>query len=555
MEYPRDQFSPEERQLLEPHFTNLDLPVFCVVDLPEVVKGALFARYSRYAGTLRRLFLEEFVESGAEAGGGDAAPERGRPPATRRPGLESAPVGGQTAGAQRAERLYERVFIEFGDDSVAQVGGAHLACEWVSNVVTKVLERGRLAAYLEQSTRYIAYDRKLPSGRYRYYWDERLGEPYARAMEKIFSLYSEGLERLRAWAAEQFPRRDEPEPVWRRSIEAKALDAMRGLLPASSLSHVGIYATGQAYEQLLMRLAASPLPEAREVGDMALVELRKVIPSFVKRVAMPDRGGAWIDYLRDLRARASAGAERFGLGDRPREEASSVRLLRVEGSEEDLLAACLYEASDLPEDELRAAIAEMSPEDRTASLLVYAVGERGNRRHKPGRGFEAVRYRFEIVSDYGGFRDLQRHRMLTCQWQRLGCDLGAEVPEEVEEAAYGDRFREGLEISRGEWDRLRAEGLAEESSYAVSLAYRIRYILDLNAREALHLIELRSGREGHPAYRAVALEMLDQIAEVHPTVAHVASFADRETEPRLERLQGELRRHRKLEAAARPERV
>jgi thymidylate synthase ThyX len=524
MDYPIETFSTDEQQQLEPHFTNLDRPVFCVVNLPEVVKGALFARYSRYPGTLRRLFLDEFA---GEGGGVDASAE---------------------IGAERAERLYERVFIEYGDDSVAQVGGAHLACEWASNVLTKILQRGRIAAYLEQSTRYIAYDRKLPSGRYRYYWDEHLGKPYAESMERIFTLYSEGLERLRAWAAEQFPRRDEPETAWKRSIEAKALDAMRGLLPAGSLSHVGIYATGQAYEQLVMRLLASPLPEARAFGDMALAELRKVIPSFVKRVDMPDRGGAWIDYLGNLRERAAAGAERFGLGDRPEEHASSVRLLRADGDEEDLLAACLYEVSDLPEDELRAAVAAMSPEERSSAVHEYAVGERRNRRHKPGRGFEALRYRFEITSDYGAFRDLQRHRMLTCQWQRLGCDLGAELPEEVEEAGFGDGFRKGLEISRGEWERLRGQGLVEEASYAVSLAYRIRFILDLNAREAIHLIELRSGHEGHPAYRAVALEMLDQIAEVHPAVSGVMKFADRETEPRLERLQGELRRHRKLES-------
>jgi len=524
MQYPQESFSADECQRLEPHFTNLDKPVFCIVDLPEVVKGALFARYSRYPGTLRRLFLDEFA---TEGDGGDAS---------------------GAVGAERAERLYERVFIEYGDDSVAQVGGAHLACEWASNVLTKVLQRGRLAAYLEQSTRYIAYDRKLPSGRYRYYWDGRLGASYAQSMERIFTLYSEGLERLRAWAAEQFPRRDEPEAAWKRSIEAKALDAMRGLLPAASLSHVGIFASGQAYEQLVMRLLASPLPEARAFGDMALVELRKVIPSFVKRVDMPDRGGAWVDYLQDLRQRARSGAERFGLGDRAEEDASSVRLLRVDGDEEDLLAACLYEVSDLPEDDLRAAIGAMPAEERASALHDYAVGERRNRRHKPGRGFESLRYRFEITSDYGAFRDLQRHRLLTCQWQQLGCDLGAEVPEEVEDAGFGDSFREGLEASRCEWERLRGEGLVEEASYAVSLAYRIRYLLDLNAREAIHLIELRSGHEGHPAYRAVALEMLDQIAEVHPAVAAIMKFADRETEPRLERLQGELRRHRKLES-------
>jgi thymidylate synthase ThyX len=179
------------------------------------------------------------------------------------------------------------------------------------------------------------------------------------------------------------------------------------------------------------------------------------------------------------------------------------------------------------------------------------VGDRRNRRHKPGRGFEASRYRFEIISDYGAFRDLQRHRLLTCQWQRLGCELGAEVPEEVDHAGFGDGYRDGLERSAAEWERLRGEGLVEEASYAVCLQYRIRYVLDLNAREAMHLIELRSGREGHAAYRAIALEMLDQIAEVHPGVARAMQFADRETGSRLERLQGELRRQRKLQAIQR----
>jgi thymidylate synthase ThyX len=526
MDYPREHFSDEEQRLLESHFTNLDRPVFCVVNLPEVVKGALFARYSRYGGTLRRLFLDEFVE--------------GEQPATNPPAAAAA------GGISRAERLYERVFLEFGDDSVAQLGGAHLACEWVSNVLTKVLQRGRLAAYLEQSTRYIAYDRKLPSGRYRYFWDDRLGPPYAEAMERIFSLYSEGLDSLRAWAAEQFPRGEEPEQVWKRSIEAKALDAMRGLLPAASLSHVGVYASGQAYEQLLMRLLASPLPEAREFGDMALAELRKVIPSFVKRVDMPDRGGDWIEYLRSLRERAAAAAGRFGLGARE-PDGAYVRLIHTEGTDEDLLAACLYEASDVPEDELRALVSELDADERTR-LIAELAGERGNRRHKPGRGWEAVRYRFEISSDYGAFRDLQRHRLLTCQWQTLGCGLGADVPEEVEAAGFGDRYREGLELSRGEYERLCAEGMEEMASYAVSLQYRIRYLLDLNVREAMHLIELRSGREGHPAYRAIALEMLEQIEETHPAVAAAMTYADRETESRLERLQGELRRHRRLQS-------
>ena len=179
-------------------------------------------------------------------------------------------------------------------------------------------------------------------------------------------------------------------------------------------------------------------------------------------------------------------------------------------------------------------------EERTG-LVRDLVAERENRRHRPGRGFETLTYRFEIVSDYGAFRDLQRHRLLTCQWQRLSPDLGADVPHEVEEAGLGAEYARALETSRTEYERLRGEGLADEAPYALCLAYRIRYVLELDAREALHLIELRSGREGHPSYRAVALQMRDAIAAVHPSVAAAMTFVDDSTEPRLERLLSEMR--------------
>lgn len=526
MRYPVEQFTPEERRLLAPHFTNLDRPVFALVNLPETVKGALFARYSRYSGTVRRLYLEEFAAD---------APAAGRP--------FDAEEGA------RAARLYERVFLGYGDDSIAQVGGAHVACEWVSNVLTKLLQRGRLAAYLEQSTRYIPYDQELPGGGYRFYRDERLGEPFAAAMEELFSIYSRSLTAVETWAAERWPRGEEPEGAWRSSIRAKALDLLRGLLPASTLSHVGIYASGQAYEQLIMRLLASPLPEARDYGGMILAELQRVMPSFVARVDRPDRGGEWISYLEARRERTEQWVARLGLDRRGGGEGvPSVELLHVDGSEEDLLAACLFEAAGAPETEILARIDVLDRTER-AELLAAMVGERANRRHRPGRGFEALRYRFEIVSDYGAFRDLQRHRLLTCQWQRLGPDLGAGVPDEVYEAGVGGEFERGLEISRNEYERLRDEGELELAPYALSLAYRIRYVLDLNAREAMHLVELRSGREGHPTYRAVAQAMHDRIAAVHPGVAAAMSHVDNSAEPRLERILSEIRTHRKRAAA------
>jgi thymidylate synthase ThyX len=525
LRYPVESFTPEERQLLAPHFTNLDRPVFALVNLPETVKGALFARYSRYAGTVRRLYLEEFA--------GDL-------------GEGARPFDGDEG--ERAAKLYERVFLGYGDDSIAQVGGAHIACEWTSNILTKLLQRGRLAAYLEQSTRYIPYDQPLPEsvgGGYRYYRDDELGPQFAAAMDELFAIYSKALVQVEGWAAERWPRGEEPEGAWRRSIRAKALDLLRGLLPAATLSHVGIYASGQAYEQLLLRLMASPLPEARDFGSMILTELQQVMPSFVSRVDRPDRGGEWIAFLERRREATEEWVGRLGLDRRGSAgDAPSVELVHVDGNEEDLLASCLFEAAAAPETEIRARIDVLDTSER-AELLAAMIGERANRRHRPGRGFEALRYRFEIVSDYGGFRDLQRHRMLTCQWQRLGPDLGAGIPEEVREAGAGEEYERALELSRAEYERLAEAGLRDAAPYALCLGYRIRYVLDLNAREAMHLIELRSGREGHPTYRAVAQAMHERIASVHPAVAAAMSHTDLSQEPRLERMLSEIRTHRK----------
>ncbi len=352
MEYPVERFTEAERERLRPHFTNLDRPVFALVNLPETVKAALFARYSRYPGTLRRLFLEEFA---------DDLPESGEP--------------GEAGEGKRAAQLYERIFLGYGDDSVAQLGGAHLACEWVSNVLTKVLQRPRLGAYLEQSTRYIAYDGPMPGSDparpgYRYYRDAELGPAYERAMDELFGIYSRALPRVCAWAEHEFPRGDEPPAAHARAIKAKALDLLRGLLPAASLSHMGIFATGQTYEQLILHLLAHPLPEAQAYGRMILEELGAVIPSFLTRVERPERGGQWIGYL-EARERAGARwAARLGLDAADDAAGPSVTLLGHDGEEDDLLAALLFEAAATSERHAREA-------DRRA--------RRGRSRRAPGR--------------------------------------------------------------------------------------------------------------------------------------------------------------------------
>ena len=532
VEYPVESLTDRERALVAPHVTNLDQPVFGIVNLPETAKGALFARYSRYAGTLRRLMLDEFEE--VLGGQGDVW---------------------ESAEGARAAALYERVFVGYGDDSVAQLGGAHVACEWCSNVLTKLLQRPRLAAYLEQSTRYIAYDAPMPGGGYRYFRDPELGPQFERAMNELFRTYSQGLETMTTWVEKAFGTAslDDPPVARERAVRSKALDLLRGLLPAASLSHMGIYATGQTYEQLIMHLMANPLPEARRYGSMLLEAVQAVIPSFVSRVERPDRGGRWIEYLARQEEAGRRWARRMGLdgpeGDPERGRGPSVRLVAWSGEERALLAALMFEATHRPDVDILDAVDSLDDVER-GRLLAELTGQRDNRRHKPGRGLEALRYRFEIVADYGAFRDLQRHRILTVQWQKLTPYLGADVPEEVDRAGLGSAYRRALDVSRAEWERLQGSGREQLAPYALCLAYRIRFVLDLNAREAMHLIELRSSVQGHPSYRAVAHEMHRLIGTVHPAVAAAMTHVDHETEPRLERLLSEIRNARRADTGS-----
>jgi thymidylate synthase ThyX len=525
--YIAEEFTPDEADILRRYFTNLDGPVFALVNLPEVVKGALFARYSRSSKSLRRLFLDEFV--GDLDISGDATIDA-------------------TVGLRRAEELYDRVFFEYGDDSVAQLGGVHLACEQASNLLTKVLEWGRLMAYLEQSTRYIAYDTRI-GGRYRYYRDpavlgSTLGLRYIGDMDRLFDSYAELVPLMADFYRERFPKEaSDSDFVYRQAIRAKAFDAVRGVLPAASVSNVGIYGTGQGYEALLLRMRSHALPEARAYADLMLGELRKVIPSFLKRVDLDDRGVAWSTYLASTRSAMEEVAGRL-FADRggSHDDEPAVRLLDWDPDGEiKLVAAMLYPYTHLGEAAIEQRVRAMSDAERVEVVRAY-VGDRANRRHKPGRALERTAYRFDVLADYGAFRDLQRHRMLTIEWQALSPRHGYARPEAVDVAGCAARFDEAMERSASLHDAL-LERFPAQAAYAVSLAYKVRFYLHLNAREAMHLLELRTTPQGHPAYRAVGQEMHRLIAEQagHRAVAEAMGFVDHSPEPSLERLDAERR--------------
>jgi thymidylate synthase ThyX len=533
--YVAEEFTPEEADVLRRYFTNLDGPVFALVNLPEVVKGALFARYSRSPKSLRRLFLDEFVGD-LDISGDD--------------GIDA------TIGLRRAEELYDRVFLEYGDDSVAQLGGVHLACEQASNLLTKVLEWGRLMAYLEQSTRYIAYDARL-GGRYRYYRPPEitmsaLGTRYVGDLDRLFDTYSELVPVMQDFFREQFPKNEgDSDFVYRQAIRAKAFDALRGILPAASLSNVGIYGTGQGYEMLLLRMRSHPLPEARHYADLMLNELRKVVPSFLKRVDLDDRGIVWSRYFESTRRHMKELTERLLPQDEQvPDHGPAVELIDFDPDAEiKLVASMLYPFTNLPERQIEARVRAMSTDDRLEVIRAY-TGDRSNRRHKPGRALERAFYRFDVVADYGAFRDLQRHRMLTIEWQQLTPHNGYTRPEAVDAASATAAFDGAMERSVRLFEAL-AEEFPAQAPYAVSLAYKLRFVMQMNAREAMHLIELRTTPQGHPAYRAVAQEMHRLIAHEagHPAVAEMMRFVDHSPEPALERLDAERRAESRRQGA------
>jgi thymidylate synthase ThyX len=526
--YHVESFTEDERTILVRYFTDIDGPVFAIQGLPEVVKGALFARYSRSPKSVRRLFLDEFsgdLNLGA-AGSTHVADDR------------------DAVGTERAEGLYDRVFTQYGDDSVAQLGAAHLAVEQASNILTKVLEWGRLASYLEQSTRYIFYDQKR-GDRYRYQIPQELShhglvERFGTDMDWLFDTYSDVVAKLVTYYEQLYPKQPEDSSfVWRSTIRAKACDDARGLLPAATQSNVGIFASGQAYEALLLRMKANPLEEVRWYGDLMLTELRKVIPSFMKRVDVPDRGGAWVDYFAEIAE--SMDARAASLNESPA-DAPLVTLVEFDpDGERKVAAASLYAHTNLPDTQIRDLVVSMS-ESEIDDIFNDFVGNRTNRRHKPGRGMEQTFYRFDVLCDYGIFRDLQRHRMMTLEWQRLTPDHGYVTPQsivDIDAVATWDRAMSRAADLHGTIAGTAGRHVAQ---YAVPFANRVRFYMNMNAREAFHMLELRTQQGGHPDYRAVCQEMHRQIGEVagHKRIADAMTYVDHQSYD-LARLETERR--------------
>lgn len=446
--------------------------------------------------------------------------------------------------AGKDAKLLQRVITAYGDDSVQQLVGLHLVVENASNLLTKKLEWGRLASYLEQSTRYIYFDQKDEGGRYRFYTPKHLPDAlkaeYDKTLNAIFDLYSEMVHELTKYVREHSTvPENERDIAFQGATRAQACDAVRAVLPVATKSTVGIYASGQALESLIMHLQSDQLKEANDVGDAILREARKTIPTFLERADKPDRGGANIAY----RSNTYKNMQNFVQQNLPQSMGDlddDVQLVDYWPKNElDLLPHMLYEHTNMSLNAIEQAISGWSYEQKLNAFKTY-MGERLNRRHKPGRALEIAHYSWDLLCDYGIFRDLQRHRMVDAfDWQQLTPRYGFDTPELVEEAGLSEKFEKCFDLSAELYSKMQAEGFGLEAQYATLLGHRMRWKITYNAREAFHFHELRTSPQGHPGYRKLVREMHEKVSEVHPVMAECMKFVNQGEDEELTRLAAE----------------
>ena len=525
MDSSKEVFTPEEKVILSSYVTNTDRSIFTLTNLPEVIKGALFSRYSRSTLGLRTLLLRDFIQKKeskfAEIQAGAKNPDTAQ---NAKLAIESA------------QNFYDRILDGYGDDSIGELGGAHLALENISILATKTVQDSRIGGSpLEKSTRYVSFaDKiKLTSGKeeFRFYQEPTLlnsvhRDLYLKTCRNLFETYIRFTEPIRKHVRKQLPRDPEiSQAAYERSLQARAYDIIRGLLPSATLTNMGVFGNGRFFETLITKLRAEPIKELNEIGQFSYEELTKVIPSFVRRADAEHR------YFQDFRNFGQAQQElvrnfaETHLGQLKANTTESVRLIDFDPeAETKLLAALLYSHSGLPLQQIRESVSAM-PDTEKIKLIEQNIDLRDHRRHKPERGLEMVFYTFDILGDYGMYRDLQRHRMLTQERQPLTTRYGFDTPDEIEDAGLAAEYHETMSRSADAFETI-AKDFPHEAQYVVPMSYNIRWYVNINLRALIWLTEIRSTPQGHTGYRRIAQEMFRKVEAAQPLLAKYMKFVD-----------------------------
>ena len=526
-------FSIKEKKSLLNHFSNTEDNVFAITSPRQVDRGALMSRYSRTDKSMRQIFLDEFLKN-----------------------------------KNRGDEFYDRVLLEYGDDSVAELGEAQIAIEGLSNIAVKKIEDRRIGlSYLEKSSRYVAWNKK-ENGKYRFYRDpeimkSRFADMYEESCNFSFDTYSNNIEPMIKYIREKYPiekysfkdSKDGKEKlysklknesdiksagmIYRGSTKAKALDILRGLLPASTLTNVGITGNGRAFEYLLTVLGSSELQEERDLASKIKKELDTTIKSFVRR-ADDKYGKAFQKYLKDVRSKAKQVTKKE-IKSNPI-MGSFTKLVDCESEKsaiDKIITSIMYEQSPSTSYENILQQVKKISKENTIKIINEFVKIRTNRRHRPSRAFENIFYTFDLCNNFGMFRDMHRHRALTLERQLLTTDHGYRMPDEIKILGIEKDYRDCMDKTKETFEKIRKK-YPEQGQYVVNFGYNYPYFMKFNLREACHLLELRTVPQGHADYRKVAQEMFKQINKAHPNLSKIMKYVDMK-EYDLERFESEKR--------------
>ncbi len=534
-----EEFSESQVKILQHFVTNIDSNVFVLRNLPEVIKGALFSRYSRSSLGLRSLLLKEFIlneetafESIAGMAGGEEASD-------------------QVAAIHKAQNFYDRILDGYGDDSIGELGGAHLAIENVSMLAVKAVQDARIGGSpLEKSTRYIYFDQKV-NGEYLFYKEPVLmtsayRDLYVDTCNMLFDTYSKLIPPLTEFMEEKFPKEENTSKVaYGAALRAKVLDCLRGLLPASALTNMGVYGNGRFFEGLIRKLNVNNLVELQDLGRQSYNELSSVIPSFVRRADANHKNQVdFVRFFESMQEEVKVVTKQH-CNFKSESMQPGVKLIEFDPDDvKKVAAATLYANSNKRLSDLRDYCKKLSKED-IARIIDAGCNSRENRRHKSPRALEHAAFTFEIMSDFGCYRDLHRHRILTQERQLLTCGYGYFIPPEIVGSEMEEQYRSAMDQSKKAYDAIVGE-LPEEAQYVVPMAFNMPWYFNLNLRALQWICELRSSPAGHPNYRYIAQEMAKQVCEAIPEFEPIFRFVDYEGHEELGRLGQEEKKVEKL---------
>jgi len=519
-----EDFTESQRKVLEKYVTNTTSHIFVLRNLPEVIKGALFSRYSRSNLGLRTLLLKEFISNNEEAAFAAIV-------GTNENGETEALQRDQAEAIKKAQNFYDRILDGYGDDSIGELGGAHLAIENISMIAAKLVEDHRIGGSpLEKSTRYIYFDQKV-NGEYLFYREPILmtsayRDVYIDTCNMLFDTYSKLIPPLTAIIEQRFPKDPNiTKSAYTAALRAKVLDCLRGILPAGTLTNMGIYGNGRFFEHVIHRLHCQNLAELQDMGKRMYEELSKVIPSFVRRAEISHRTHiAQAEFFETMEREIKLVTERH-VDQVDRTVELGVRLIDADlDCVAKVAAAIMYAESNRGLAEWQEYCKSL-PEEELAQILDAACNARENRRQKSPRALEHAEFTFEIITDFGAYRDLHRHRLLTQERQLLGCDYGYYVPTEIQGTPLEAEYRSALDQAKKVYDMISGE-FPEEAQYIVPMAYNIRWYFHINLRSLQWMCELRSSPAGHPTYRHMAQEMARHVCMAFPAFERFFKFVD-----------------------------